>query len=108
MNKSYLFLLRLARRRDWRRAALVVARPLAGATARPQKARGSLPSIDSKFTLRNTLAQPKECKLLFTVYISFLIIARETCKFHLQTNPSRSVLQTATGSLVEQTLFDTI
>lgn len=108
MNKSYLFLLRLAwchrcpplqsksgqpflgcgatsdcgvRRRGGsgcplRRVATVfcalVARvaPPSGLTTgwrspRASAGAGTLSSIDSKFTLRNILTQPKECKLIF-------------------------------------------
>jgi len=73
----------------------------------------SLERVDFKFSLRHCSLSSNASinNSPITVYISFPIIILETFKFNLNTNtrrnPSFSVLQSATGSLVEKTRFDT-
>jgi len=98
-NKSYLFLLRSIRACPgvvaWQEAAPFRRRSFFVGTALlhtfHSKQKNSfflkLPSVDSKFSLRNILARPKECEL-FTVRISFPIIVRETSNVTTQHNQS--------------------
>lgn len=81
----------------------------------PPRARTTNPSqreliLNSVYDTASLSSNASINKSPITVYISFPIIIRETFKFNLNTkrrNPSFSVLQSATGSLVEKTRFDT-